>query len=144
MTTNGTGFTPTAFGTYNACGPAKEMSIGTMLSGIKSAVGSDAKFTFAPADFLRANGVNGWRHMPVWMPPTGATAGFCRRSNAKALAKGLTFRPLAVTAKDTLAWHKTRPDAERKAMDEGAVAGISAAKEAEVLAAWHAKPKSAP
>ena len=38
----------------------------------------------------------------------------------------------------------TREEAEQKALDEGAVAGIPASKEAEVLAAWHAKQKTAP
>ncbi len=131
------------FGIYNATGPAKPLTIGEMLNGIKDALKSNATFSFAPADFLRANGVNGWRHMPVWMPPIGATAGFCSRNTAKALAKGLTFRPLAVTARETLAWHKTRPAAEQSSMDNGAIAGIPAAKEAEVLAAWHAKQKGA-
>ena len=132
------------FGTYNACGPAKLLTMGEMLAGIKAVTTAGAQFTWVPADFLRANGVNGWRHMPAWVSPEGASAGFTRRSNAKALAKGLTFRPLAVTAKDTLDWHKTRPPEEQKALDEGAIAGISAAKEAEVLAAWHTKQKAAP
>ena len=76
--------------------------------------------------------------MPIWLPPEGG-GGFLRRSIAKAVAAGLTFRPLAVTAKDTLDWHKTRPEAEQKATLEGAIAGIPPAKEAEVLAAWKAK-----
>jgi 2'-hydroxyisoflavone reductase len=130
------------FGTYNAAGPSTQLSIGEMLAGIKAVTTAGAEFTWVPADFLKANGVNGWRHMPVWMPPEGATAGFTRRSNAKALAQGLTFRPLAVTAKDTLDWYKIRPPEERKAMDDGAVAGIPASKEAEVLALWHAKQKN--
>jgi 2'-hydroxyisoflavone reductase len=124
-------------GTFNAVGPV--MPIGDVFNGIKSAIGSNAAFTWVPADFLSANGVRGWRHMPMWLPPTGPTAGFLRRSNAKAVAAGLTFRPLSLTAKDTLAWHKTRPEEEQKATLEGAVAGISPAKEAEVLAAWKAK-----
>jgi 2'-hydroxyisoflavone reductase len=121
-------------GTFNAVGNVTSM--GETLNGIKSAIASNATFTWVPADFLSANGVRGWRHMPIWLPPTGPTAGFLRRSNRKAVAAGLTFRPLALTAKDTLAWHKTRPEAEQKATLEGAVAGISPAKEAEVLAAW--------
>jgi 2'-hydroxyisoflavone reductase len=132
------------FGTYNATGPSTPLSMIEMLAGIKAVTTAGAQFTWVPADFLKANAVTGWRHMPTWVPPEGATAGFSRRSNAKALANGLTFRPLAVTAKDTLEWHKTRPPEELKAMDEGAVAGIPASKEAEVLAAWHAKQTNSP
>jgi 2'-hydroxyisoflavone reductase len=122
------------YGTFNAVGNVQRM--GDMLEGIKTANGSNATFTFVPADFLQAHEVRGWRHMPVWLPPTGPTGGFLRRKNAKAVAAGLTFRPLAVTARDTLAWHKTRPEAEQKATMQGAIAGISPEKEAEVLAAW--------
>jgi 2'-hydroxyisoflavone reductase len=133
-----------AFGTYNATGPATPLSMIEMLAGIKAVTTAGAEFTWVPADFLRANGVRGWQHMPVWLPPEGQTAGFSRRNCARALAKGLTFRPLAVTAKETLDWHKTRPPQEQKAMDDGAIAGIPASKETEVLAAWHAKQKTAP
>jgi 2'-hydroxyisoflavone reductase len=124
------------FGTFNAVGNVTTM--GDTLIGIKNAIGSNATFTYVPAEFLTANGVRGWRHMPIWLPPTGPTAGFLRRTNTKAVAAGLTFRPFADTAKTTLAWHKTRPEAEQKATMEGAIAGISPTKEAEVLAAWKA------
>ena len=123
-------------GTFNAVGNVTTM--GDMLNGIKSAIGSTATFTYVPAEFLTAHGVRGWRHMPVWLPPNGPTAGFLRRSNAKAVAAGLTFRPLSLTAKDTLEWHKTRPEAEQQATLQGAIAGIPPEKEAEVLAAWKA------
>ena len=126
-------------GTFNATGPAKPTTMGETLYGIKAVTTSGASFTWVPTEFLTAQSVRGWRHMPIWLPPQGETAGFLRRSIAKALAAGLTFRPLAVTAKDTLDWHKKRPEAEQKAMLEGAVAGIPATKEAEVLAAWKAK-----
>jgi len=127
------------FGTFNAVGNVTTM--GDTLNGIKNAIGSNATFTYVPAEFLTANGVRGWRHMPIWLPPTGATAGFLRRTNTKAVAAGLTFRPLADTAKTTLAWHKARPEAEQKATMEGAIAGISPTKEAEVLAAWKASKR---
>jgi len=127
------------FGTFNAVGNVTTM--GDTLNGIKNAIGSNATFTYVPAEFLTANGVRGWRHMPIWLPPTGATAGFLRRTNTKAVAAGLTFRPLAETVKTTLAWHKTRPETEQKATMEGAIAGISPTKEAEVLAAWKASKR---
>jgi 2'-hydroxyisoflavone reductase len=133
-----------AFGTFNVTGPAAPLTVAEMLGGIKAVTAAGAHFTYVPADFLRANGLQGWRHMPVWINPEGATAGFTRRGISRALAKGLTFRPLAVTAKDTLDWNKTRPEAEQKTLADGAVAGIPASKEAEVLAAWHAKQKGAP
>lgn len=127
-----------ALGTFNAVGPAAPLTMGEMLAGIKAVTTSGAQFTWMPEEFLRAQQVQGWRHMPVWLPPVGATAGFLRRSNARAVAAGLTFRPLAVTARDTLDWHKTRPESERQALAEGRTAGIPAAREAEVLAAWRA------
>jgi 2'-hydroxyisoflavone reductase len=80
--------------------------------------------------------------MPVWVAPVGRSVGFSRRSYARAVANGLTFRPLAVTASETLAWHKTRPQADQQALADGKIAGISAAREAEVLAAWKASKKS--
>src|SRR5436853_839896 len=40
-------------GIYNAVGPAKPLMIGEMLDEIKSALNSDAKFTWLPADFLQ-------------------------------------------------------------------------------------------
>ena len=126
-------------GTFNAIGPAKPSTIGEMLNGIKTAINSNATFTWVPWEFLKEQGVRPWRHMTVWQPPVGATAGYQRRSAAKAIAKGLTFRPLAVTAKDTLAWHKTRPEKEQLATLNGEINGLPMTKEAEVLAAWKAK-----
>lgn len=127
-----------ATGVFNATGPAAPLSIAEMLYGIKAVTTAGAQFTWAPADFLTANKVRAWSNMPVWVPPQGQP-GFSRRSVAKAVGKGLTFRPLADTAKATLDWHKTRPAAEQQALADGKIAGISAAREAEVLAAWKAK-----
>ena len=129
------------FGTFNATGPEKPTTMAEVLYGIKAVTTAGAQFTWVPTEFLTSQEVRGWRHMPIWLPPQGATAGFLRRDISKAVAAGLTYRPLAVTAKDTLDWHKTRPEAEQKAMLEGAVAGIPAAKEAAVLAAWKASRK---
>lgn len=122
-------------GTFNATGPKGPTNIAEMLLGIKSVTTSDAKFTWVPADFLAANQVRPWSDMPVWVPPVGRTAGFAAVNCQKAYAAGLTFRPLADTAKATLDWYKTRPAAEQ----EKARAGLAPDKEKAVLAAWHAK-----
>jgi 2'-hydroxyisoflavone reductase len=124
------------FGTFNAIGPEKPMTIAEMLYGVKAITTAGAQFTWVPWEFLQAQRVRPWSQMTVWQPPYGRTAGYQRRSAAKALTKGLTFRPLAVTAKDTLDWHKTRPPEEQAATLEGKINGLSMKREAEVLAAW--------
>ena len=124
-----------ATGTYNATGPKQKLTMGKMLDDIKQATKSDARFTWADADFLAAQKVSPWSDMPVWVPPNGDEAGFSLISNAKALSKGLTFRSVGDSTLATLEWFRKQP-AERQAKLR---AGITAAREAEVLAAWHAK-----
>src|SRR5438477_1970323 len=119
-------------GIYNATGPDKTLGVGAMLEGIKSANNSKANFTWVNTDFLEAQKVAPWSDMPVWVPPRGEEAGMGRINIQRAIGKGLTFRPLAVTARDTLAWFKSQPPERQKLK-----AGITAEREAEVLAAWH-------
>jgi 2'-hydroxyisoflavone reductase len=126
-------------GIYNATGPRTPIPMGDFLSACKRVTGSDARFTWVPWSFLQEQKVRPWRDMPIVVPPTGETAGFSRRNVDRALAKGLTFRPLDDTIKATLDWNKTRPQEDRDKLEAGAVAGISAQREAELLAAWHAK-----
>ncbi len=127
-----------AFGLYNAVGPQFPMTIAEMLYGVKAVTTAGAHFTWVPWEFLQQQEVRPWRHMTVWQPPYGATAGYQRRKAEKAIAKGLTFRSVAVTAKDTLDWHKSRPPQEQDATLRGEINGLSMAREAEVLAAWKA------
>jgi 2'-hydroxyisoflavone reductase len=122
-------------GVFNAMGPAAPLTMGGLLDGTGVAIGSKAGLTWVPADFLEQQKVSPWGDMPVWVPGTGDNAGFGRRKNARATAAGLTFRPLADTAKDTLAWWKAQP-AERQSKLR---AGIAPDREAQVLAAWKAK-----
>jgi 2'-hydroxyisoflavone reductase len=122
-------------GTFNATGPKTPTTIAEMLYGIKAVTTSDARFTWVPAEFLGEKQVRPWSDMPVWVPGTGPTAGFARVICKKAYDAGLTFRPLADTAKDTLTWYHSRPAAEQ----EKARAGLAPEKEKTVLAAWHEK-----
>ena len=122
-------------GIYNATGPASLLTIGEMVNGIKTALTSEAKLTWVNAEFLEAQKVAPWSDMPVWMPPRGEAGGMSRTNIKRALADGLTFRPLADTARDTLSWFKSRPT-ERQAKLK---AGIKPERETEVLAAWHKK-----
>jgi 2'-hydroxyisoflavone reductase len=122
-----------SLGTFNALGPAGTLGMGALLDGCKKGVGGDAKLTWADAEFLEKQEVHAWMNMPVWVPPVGETAYMGRIDRSRAVKAGLTFRPVADTARDTLAWWKTLPE-ERRAKPH---AGISPEREAAVLAAWH-------
>jgi len=121
-------------GIYNATGPAKELGIGGMLDGIKTALNSNASFAWADGEFLKQQKVEAWSDMPVW---AGDELGMARTNISRALAKGLTFRPLGDTARDTLAWFKAqKPERQAKMR-----AGLTPEREAEVLVALHKTAK---
>ena len=122
-------------GTYNATGPKQKLTMRKMLDGIKQATKSDARFTWAKAEFLAAQKVWAWSDMPVWIPAEGEHLGFSRISNARALGKGLTFRSIGDSTNATLEWFRKQP-AERQAKLKS---GVTAEREAAVLAAWHAR-----
>ena len=123
-------------GVFNGTGPARPLSTKDMLAGVAGGVHSDAMLTWVSTKFLEAQNVSPWSDLPVWIPAQGDTAGFAKRDIRKALAAGLTYRPLATTAADTLAWFKQQP-AERQAKMK---AGLSAEREAGLLAAWKNQP----
>ncbi|HEX4824615.1 MAG TPA: NAD-dependent epimerase/dehydratase family protein [Candidatus Polarisedimenticolaceae bacterium] len=121
-------------GTYNATGPEKKLTMKKFLEETKKGVGGDPKLTWVPADFLEKKEVAPWSDMPVWVP---GDAGFTQIDCKRAIAAGLSFRSPSATAKDTRAWFRTLPEDRRGKLS----AGITAEKEAEILAAWHASAK---
>ena len=67
--------------------------------------------------------------MPLWVP--AEFGGFNSFNIDKVLAAGLIFRPFAETVRDTLEWAQYRP------ADYVWRNGLSAEREASLLAAWH-------
>ena len=124
-------------GIFNATGPRSPLSIAEMLYGIRASTSgsNEISFTWVDAAFLAQQNVRGWSDMPTWVPARDDNEGWGRVSIARALGKGLTFRPLAVTARDTIDWFKTLPAERRASM----LAGLKPEREKEVLAAWHAR-----
>ena len=95
-------------GTFNATGPAKELSMKAFVEGVRKGVGASPTFTWIDDAFLKAHKI-GEEQFPLYAPPSGETAGFHRCNISRALAKGLKFRPLPDTAKVTLDWYKSLP-----------------------------------
>ena len=119
-------------GVYNVIGPEGDLYMEEFLYGIKAVTSTPSSLTFVALDFLREQGVRPWSDLPVWQPPVGPTAGFARMSRARGMAAGLRYRPLAVSAAETLEWWKELPEEDRMTMG----AGLAPEREAEVLAAW--------
>lgn len=118
-------------GVYNAKGPDYMLSMQQLLEECKAASGSDARFVWVDEAFLNEQGVMPYTEMPLWVP--SAMAGFVRVNCHKALAAGLSIRPLAETVRDTLAWDNTR------SADEQLRAGLTGARERQLLQDWRSQ-----
>ncbi|HLX28294.1 MAG TPA: NAD-dependent epimerase/dehydratase family protein [Casimicrobiaceae bacterium] len=124
-------------GTFNAAGPASPMTMAEQLYGIRAAFDGnrDVRFTWVPADFLEAQKVTVWGDMPTWIPRSDPESAGMNVENRRAVAAGLTFRPLAITAVDALEWFNATPaDAQARMLKS---AGLSPERERATLDAWH-------
>ena len=119
-------------GTFNVTGPAAPLTFAQMLEVMRDVSGAKVTFTWVDGDFLQAQGVLPFSDLPMWQPSKGATAGFMRMSTTRALAAGLTCRPLKTTVSDLLAWCRQQPDTRWAKMRPG----LSAARERALLDAW--------
>ncbi|HEX7804204.1 MAG TPA: SDR family oxidoreductase [Pseudoxanthomonas sp.] len=120
------------YGTFNAVGPDYSLGMDAMLRGCQAVTGGGVEFTRVPLAFLEENKVE----LPIWVPAhDNPYAGYGQVSNARAIQAGLSFRPLATTVTDLLAWFHSLP-AERQATVK---AGITREQETKLLQAWQAR-----
>jgi 2'-hydroxyisoflavone reductase len=124
-------------GIFNVVSPPGKFTMGDVVDESIRAANALAKPSpppkarWAPADFLDVQKVQGWSDMPVWLDAKGDEAAFAKTSSARAVKAGLKFTSMRKTCHDTLAWHLTRPAAEREKLRSG----LSPEREKEVLAA---------
>ncbi len=118
-----------ATGAFNACGPKEKLAWGKVIDACeKASSAKDISVRWAtPAELEKVGGAN----FPIWAPAEGESKGFHTWSNARAVKAGLTFHALDATIHDTLQWFATLPEDRRAKLR----AGLSAEKEAELLAA---------
>ena len=86
-------------GTFNATG--ETMPLGNLLDGCIEVTGSDARLVWVPSDALLAAGAEEWMGVPLWIVSPGWEEAN-RVPVSKAIAAGLTFRPLAETIRGAL------------------------------------------
>ncbi len=118
-------------GVYNATGPEEPLDLGSLFETCREAAGSGASFTWVPGEFLLDRGVSPWTEVPLWMPGSSGSGGLMQVSIERAVAAGLTFRPLSDTVVDTLRWLKAGGERDWKA-------GLDPVREQELLDLWRA------
>lgn len=114
-------------GVFNASGPGEPATLGGLLETCREISGSDARFVWADDAFLQQNEVQPWSQLPLWIGNGPEYDGFSRYDCSRAIAAGLTFRPVAETVAATLEWAQNRP------ADHAWRAGLAAEQEAELL-----------
>jgi 2'-hydroxyisoflavone reductase len=108
-------------GIYNATHPGRSWR--ETLETCREVSGSDATFDWVPTEVLNEHEVGEWMELPLWISDSDSAA-MHEVDVSRALAAGLTFRPLAETVRDTL---------DDAATVEGV--GLTREREAELLAA---------
>jgi 2'-hydroxyisoflavone reductase len=87
-------------GTFNVTAPIGHATFGSMLAACIGATGSDAQLEWVDDAFLLSNGVRQWTEIPMWRTYPGTW----RVDSSRAVAKGLSCRPIAATVADTWTW----------------------------------------
>ena len=112
-------------GIFNTIAPP--VPLGDLLEACRAASNSDASITWAPELFLRAQGVEPWSDLPMWLPEFPGANTF---DPGRAISAGLAPRPIDATVRDTLTWDRARPQRPIEA-------GLRPEREREILTAFH-------
>ncbi|GAA4559543.1 NAD-dependent epimerase/dehydratase family protein [Planotetraspora kaengkrachanensis] len=126
-------------GRYLTGGVPANATFGSWLTDCVEVTGSGAELVWADDRFLLDHEVGQWTELPLWLAQGPETEGGWTHSSAKALAAGLTCRPITETVRDTWAWLKDVPEDERSFGNRMLRHGIDPGKEARILADWDAR-----
>jgi 2'-hydroxyisoflavone reductase len=120
-------------GVFNASGPKSVTTAPQFYETARAALKPDAKMTFVDDyPFLEEHKIT--ESVP-WVMLKGNDEGHMSVKNDRAVAAGLTYRPLAETLRDTLAWWSTVPESRRSKPRFA----ITPEQEQQALTDWHAR-----
>ena len=117
-------------GTFNAAGPTlAELGMEAFLYAVRSITSEVVDFEWIDADFLAERRAG----FPLWYGEGPEMRGISRVRSHRGVEAGLRFRPLAVTAMDTLEWFLGEPQARQ---DEFR---LNVERDRELIEAWRAR-----
>lgn len=120
-------------GCFNATSPRGRLTFGGLLETCRLVAASEARFTWVDEPFLAAHGVRPFDDLPLWVP--AELRGFHAVDTARAIAAGLTLRPLSHSVRAVLAEHAA---AGAPGAATAANTRLTPGREDELLRAWHA------
>ncbi|TDT36259.1 nucleoside-diphosphate-sugar epimerase [Streptomyces sp. BK208] len=92
-------------GPYNLASPAGHTTMGGLLDACARATGGAAELRWTAPEAVLAAGVEPWEQLPVWTPPGSDLHDALQGADvSRALATGLTCRPVGDTVADTWSW----------------------------------------
>lgn len=118
-------------GVFNVTSDKGTYTLGEVIDATLALTGSNAEPVWVPGEFLLDQNVGPWMELPLWLPD--AALNMSRVSAAKAVESGLSLMPLVDIIDSTLQWYRQEPPREWPA-------GMSAARERELLDAWAHNP----
>ena len=120
-------------GIFDGIGPV--MTVGEIIAETAKGVGGSADLVWPGQEFLTEEEVEPWMGaggLPLWLPRPEYD-GMMTHAFEPSRAGGLSVRPVADTARDTLAWLRENPEAPRT--------GMSREREADLLDRWSRKAR---
>jgi 2'-hydroxyisoflavone reductase len=112
-------------GTFNATHPGLRWT--ELVESCLRVTGADAQPVWIDGDWLAERGVGMWMELPLWVHGD-ELGGMLHADVSRALAEGLTFRPLDDVVRGTLELAETTDDA-----------GMKREREQELIEAWRAR-----
>lgn len=124
-----------ATGIYNATGPATPFTFEQLIKECQKFSKENISIHWVNEDLLIKHGVKDWIEIPLWLSPERNMPGFLNINAQKAIASGLTFRPLSATISSILEWDSSREIRERPAW-------LDRKKEKEIISIWKQSKKN--
>ncbi|MDH5197669.1 MAG: hypothetical protein OEY20_10485, partial [Gemmatimonadota bacterium] len=133
-------------GTFNAVGPGRKQTMEEFVYGLGATTAEPLSWTWIedyewltayPLRRRNDGSTSGLQYAVPWIMAEGDALGHMQIDNRRAIAAGLTYRPLADTARDTVAWRTS--DAVPQTLRDQPRYVLAAEQETAMLEAWRSR-----